>query len=390
MGRDQIAGTLEPVVVPAFQYGLGWDTVTEPGLAAIGARGWTKGGDTVDYHATFMLAPDHDLAVVILGAGQQIGSSMLGTLAQSILRSAISERDGAPAPPHMPGAPAPAQATAEQLAAIAGQYAGASLTRVEATAEGALTVDAFYGGEWLPSEVFTMRSDGLFWRTTEPSRSLETRTAWGRTYLVMKSPEAHETFMETTIMGEKLAANGVLRPAWQQRLGHTWVIVNERPDSLLWGADPSLTLADPDELGYVWASHAQGSTPLDQRSSDDAATMFVQVPALGGRDMNDLNVFAQGGEEWLRFGAGIYRPVETIPPLGEGDVQIQIGADAAAQWRSVAVDMRLAATGGAIWRAYTPEGQPLEVDDSGVIPAGTLIAVFGGAGETVTLRAEAG
>ncbi|HET8928253.1 MAG TPA: serine hydrolase domain-containing protein, partial [Microbacterium sp.] len=103
MGRDQIVGTLEPVVVPAFQYGLGWDTVTEPGLAAMGVRGWAKGGDTVDYHASFMLAPDHGLAIIVTAAGQQVGSPMLGTLAQSILRSAISERDGAPAPAQVPG-----------------------------------------------------------------------------------------------------------------------------------------------------------------------------------------------------------------------------------------------------------------------------------------------
>ncbi|HET8926977.1 MAG TPA: hypothetical protein VFN24_04015, partial [Microbacterium sp.] len=334
--------------------------------------------------------PDHGLAIIVTAAGQQVGSPMLGTLAQSILRSAISERDGAPAPAQVPGAPGPVEATAEQVAAIVGQYAGASLTRVQATPEGALTVDAFFGGEWLPSEVFTMRSDGLFWRTTEPSRSLQTLSAWGRTYLVMRSPEPAGTFMETTIMGEKLAANGVLRPAWQERLEHSWVIVNERPDSLLWGADPSLTLADPDELGYVWASHAQGSTPLDPRSSDNAATMFVQVPALGGRDMNDLNVFDQEGEEWLRFGAGIYRPVDTIPVMGEGEVRVEIGPDVAAQWRSLAVDTRLAATGGAIWRAYTPAGLPIDVAAaSDVLPAGTLVAVFGEAGETVTLDAEA-
>jgi hypothetical protein len=389
MGRDQIVGTLEPVVVPAFRYGLGWDTVTDPGLAVIGARGWTKGGDTVDYHATFMLAPDDDLAVIITAAGQEVGSGMLGTLAQSILRSAISERDGAAAPPHVPAAPGPAEATAEQIAAIAGQYAGASLTRVKATPEGALTVDAFYSGEWLPSETFTMRSDGLFWRTTEPSRSLQTFSAWGRTYLVTQSPEPEGTFMETVIMGEKLAANGALRPAWRQRVGHTWVIVNERPDSLLWNADASLTLADPDGLGYVWASHAQGSTPLDPRESDDSARMFVQVPALGGRDMNDLQVFAQGGEEWLRLGAAIYRPVDTIPPLGDGEVRVEIGADAAAQWRSLADDTRLTATGSATWRAYTPAGLPIDVAaDSDVLPAGTLVAVLGDAGESVTLHAE--
>src|SRR5690606_7791618 len=103
-----------------------WDTVTDPGLASIGVRGWAKGGDSVDYHATFTLAPDSDLAVIITAAGRKVGSSMLGTLAQSILRHAVSERDGAVTPPDVLEGPVPAEsvATGDQLAAMVGHYAG--------------------------------------------------------------------------------------------------------------------------------------------------------------------------------------------------------------------------------------------------------------------------
>jgi CubicO group peptidase (beta-lactamase class C family) len=36
MGRDQAKGSLDPTVMNAFVYGLGWDTVREPGLAKVG------------------------------------------------------------------------------------------------------------------------------------------------------------------------------------------------------------------------------------------------------------------------------------------------------------------------------------------------------------------
>ena len=53
-----------PIRSAAEAYGLGWDTVTQPGLRAVGVRGWQKGGDNADYGATTVVA-----AEVELGAG---------------------------------------------------------------------------------------------------------------------------------------------------------------------------------------------------------------------------------------------------------------------------------------------------------------------------------
>ena len=391
MGLDQVSGSLDPIATSGFRYGLGWDTVTDPGLAAIGARGWTKGGDTADYHATFMLAPDSDVAVIITAAGRKAGSGMLAALAQTVLRSAISEIVGVTQTPAPLDATAPEETTAtpDQLEAMAGSYAESYLVRVEATSEGSLAVDAFAGGEWLPPETFTLRSDGLFWRTADPARSLQTRTAWGRTYLVLQVPDEHGVFLDTTILGKKLSPKGALGDAWEQRVGRTWVNVTERSDSLLWNGNPTLTMADPDDTGYLWVTHAQGTTPIDPRDSDDVGAMFVQLPAVNGRDMNDLRILPRDGEEWVQFGSAMYRPVESLPALEDGEVRITIGEDATVEWRSVAVDTRLESTGGAIWRAYTPDGHPIEVEaGSGVLPAGSLVAVFGRAGETLTFSAE--
>ncbi|QEV99717.1 beta-lactamase family protein [Microbacterium caowuchunii] len=391
MGLDQMAGTLDPIASTSFRYGLGWDTVADPGLAAIGARGWGKGGDTMDYHATFLLAPDSDLAVIVTAAGRQVGSGMLSTLAQTILRSAISEIDAVTPTlkPLDPSGPAESTATGEQLAAMAGSYAGAMPIRVEATPEDALAVSVHHGGQWLPEETFTLRTDGLFWRTTEPSRSLQTRTAWGRTYLVVQIPEPEGTFLDATILGEKVSPNPALTDAWRERTERTWVIVSESADSLLWQGDPTLRMADPDDTGHLWVTHAQGATPVDPREGDDMAAMFVQLPAVNGRDMNDLRILARDGEEWVRFGSGTYRPVESIPPLADGEVEVTIGADSAAEWRTVTADTRLDATEGTRWRAYTADGIAIDVAaGAGVLPAGSLVVVFGEAGESITLRAE--
>ncbi|MCR2763787.1 beta-lactamase family protein [Microbacterium sp. zg.B48] len=391
MGLDHMSGTLDPIASTAFRYGLGWDTVADPGLEAVGARGWGKGGDTVDYHAAFLLAPDSDVAVIITAAGRQVGSGMLSTLAQTVLRSAISEIHGAVLPPgaSVEHDPPEARPTTGQLAAMVGSYAGSMLVRVAATPEDSLAVDAYAGGKWVPPDFYTLRSDGLFWSTTEPSRSLQTRSAWGRTYLVLQLAEPQGTFLETTILGEKVSPHDALRATWKERAERSWVIVNERSDSLLWNGNPTLTMADPDGTGYLWVTHAQGSTPVDPRDSDDLASMFVQLPGVNGRDMNDLRMLLREGEEWVQFGSATYRPVESIPPLEEGVVRISIGVDSAAQWRSVPAETRLSSTGDGSWRAYTADGDPIDVATGwGVLPAGSLVAVFGMAGETISLSAE--
>ena len=102
------------------------------------------------------------------------------------------------------------------------------------------------------------------------------------------------------------------------------------------------------------------TTPVDPRGSDDFGYMFIQIPVVNGRDMNDLRVFSRDGEEWIRFGSSRYRPAESLPPLSEGETQIRIGEDAAAQWRSVPADMRLETTGNDAWRAYTPDGHAID------------------------------
>lgn len=311
MGLDQVSGTLEPIATSGFRYGLGWDTVEDPGLAAVGVRGWTIGGDTVDYHATFMLAPDSDVGVIITAAGRQLGSGMLSTLGgQDILRDAISGIDGAEVSLPAPHASAPAEtaATTADLDAMVGAYDGSMLIQVEATPEDSLTVNAYAGGAWLAPETNTLRSDGLFWRTTEPSRSLQTRTAWGRTYLVLQIPEPSGTFLDTSILGVRFAPND---------------------------------------------------------------------PLSDSRD----------GAEWVQFGTGIYRPVETIAPLGEGEVPVTIADDATAEWRTLAAPARIQVVGTGSWRAYTADGDVVDtVDGSVMLPAGSLIVVLGDPGDTVTLR----
>src|SRR5881409_41031 len=66
MAVDQTTGSFNPVHSDSFAYGLGWDSVSQPGLAAVGFDGWAKGGDSLDYHAALVVSTQAQLGIVVL------------------------------------------------------------------------------------------------------------------------------------------------------------------------------------------------------------------------------------------------------------------------------------------------------------------------------------
>src|SRR5262249_58650087 len=66
MAKDQTIGSFDPIHSNFFAYGLGWDSVSQPGLAAVGFDGWAKGGDSADYHAALVVSPQAQLRIVVL------------------------------------------------------------------------------------------------------------------------------------------------------------------------------------------------------------------------------------------------------------------------------------------------------------------------------------
>ncbi len=395
MGRSQLPTTLVASQPPVLTFGLGWDSVAEPGLAAVGVEGWVKGGDTSQYHAAFMLAPDQDVAVIVLAAGQAVSSTALEALAQTIVMSALVEKGDLEAVPGMlmDRGPERVQASAAQLATIAGFYlAGGSAFRVTARPNGSVRLAVFDGREWFedPSP-YTLRSDGRYWSAGPAAAALGLTRAWGRTFLVLSRPGGAGHYREDLVMGQKVTSASALSAAWQRRLDQTWLNVNERPDSAVWETAPTLVLAPiPGLGGFLVVAGAVSGSPVDPRMSDDVASMFLTVPIIQGRDLNDLNVLYRPDGEWMRFGGGIFRPLSSVPGLSLGSSTVTISADGYAEWRTVPDGGTVAVTGEGEWKAFAPDGTLIgsgRADGSTVsVPAGTWLVVFGGAGDQIQVR----
>ncbi len=404
MAVDQTLGTFNPAKSMAWSYGLGWDSVHEAGLQAVGVQAWTKGGDSNFYGAELIVAPDDGLAVMVMGT-QGAGFNH-NVLAQRVLLRALAEKGRiaafpAPLPPlASPVATVPAGISE----AVEGVYATyASVAQVRKDSDGSLITlrlgpDGFGPG----IAPLRYRSDGWFTADSTPLSSYRAVREGTRQYLVQRAAAGVGHYLEQQAYMERVQAPGTpLSAAWGKRVGSSWLLVNESPDShvdQILGTRRFSLVAIPELPGLVIAWQS-GDTPapivLDPTASDTTARMMLVIPAMNGRDLNDLDVVNQGGEEWLRWGDSLHRPQATVPLLhANASSTVSIGAEGFAEWRSVqagAAPVQITLSGASAWRLYDPDFHCIASGTASgqtSLPAGAGLAyllLFGAANTSATV-----
>ena len=391
MGRDQSAALpLNPL--HTIDYGLGWDSVREGGLAAVGVTAWYKGGDT-GYHCRFLVAPEEGLGVVVITAA---GEAYPLALAERILLQALVDQGSiaaypAPLEPEVPPCMAASDAA---LAAMAGIYANySSLVRFATNPDRTLSRATFQAGTWGQDPApWRLHGDGWWRMEGQAYPAYQVVPADGRRYLAQRLPsDGADHFDLVEIFGHDLEVGGELSPPWLARLKERWLLVNDpvfssRADGSF---QPVCTLARVEGLhGYVAVSPAvPAAQVIDTRDSDTTGFMCLKVPGNGGRDLNDLVCESVGDEEWLRFGSYRYRPLSGVPELGPGEHPLAIGAEGLGEWRRLPAAATLTVTGASAWYLYDPDfallacviaGQTLRGLDTQV-PAGGFLLLHGAA-----------
>jgi hypothetical protein len=299
------------------------------------------------------------------------GFDTLG-IAQRVLLRALSETGRIPSVPDpLPPVAAPVAPVPDGMfAAISGEYAaGNAVYRLHPEENGSLTLLAFDGREFSPARTGLLyRTDGWFTSAASPLVSFRIVEGDGTQYLALRSPGGDRHYLDQMLYAQRVRGkSSPLSPSWSGRVGSTWLLVNERPDSLMFlgGADPRFELATSPELaGLVIASLSHGSPYLlDPSLSDVKAAMMLVIPGNNGRDLNDLDVVVRGGEEWVRWGDAMHRPLATVPLLPPGaTTPVSIGPDGYAEWRAVkagAAPLAITVTGSNAWRMYAPDFQLL-------------------------------
>ena len=361
MAVDQTVGTFNPVISVNQNFGLGWDTVTEGGLEAVGIKSWSKGGDITGYGAEMLLAPDEHLAVIVIGASG-LGSSNALVVAERIMLRALAEKGAISAfPTPLPATPKPvATPTSAELDAISGYFATSGvILRIDVNDDSSLDLFRYNGSTW--STLYTgvkMRDDGMFSSDALPLKEYSTVTGDDRTYFAIKNIAGYGHYQNSELSFQKIYPTAALSSKWNARSGRTWLVVNELYDSLSSSAtEPRFEISEPEGLAGLLAVNAYDGMVyiVDPSSSDSLATMLLILPQAG-RDLNDLFVIANGDEEWMRFGSYVYRPQGSVAELPATGGTVTIGNEGYAEWRkidaSTAKTIEVVTSGG--WRIFDP------------------------------------
>lgn len=386
MGTSQLGTTLDPVPEATVDYGLGWDSVRDLSLRAVGVRAWVKGGDTDNYHAGLLVAPDSGLAVFVAGAGTY-SSTAAEAVAEEILLNALAERGDIPAVPERIGNDQPplAKPTEADIRAMVGTYLGTPMFgfRISRGDGDTLTTASLQSGRWLPgASTMSFRTDGSWWVDGGPPWSFTTVKGWSRTYLVLTQPAGYGNAFGQNILGQRVAPSGPTDRAWRQRLGE-WLYVSDLPTSLTWLASKSTSVTRiPGLPGYVAFT---GLSPVNA-SRSAIGSMFLQVPLMQGRDLNDA-VPIRGA--YLSMGDTVMVKRDRVAMLPPGRHTIRIGAQGYGEWREASRAGTVSVRGADAWYVYDADlavlsyGYRRAVDVE--VPAGGMLLVLGEPGAAINL-----
>jgi len=386
MGADQTLTSFNPVKANTYSYGLGWDTVCQPGLGAVGVIGWQKGGDVPLGGSVMTIAPEEGLAVVVLGASGSFSSTKATIIAERILLMALAEKGRiATMPAPLTFSPRPEKTPTDELLNSAIGYYSNYTTFMRVQRQSNPLNFAKYDAsknDWTPWMTgLKLRDDDRFSSDADPSASFSFKTADGRQYLILRYPTGYGHYQDNLIYGQQVAATGVLPAAWNGRLGQKWLMTNEHPESSDKWASPLMQLPAVDNL--LLADYWAGLQVVNPLFSDSRAGMILLIPQMYGTELNDVVIETRAGEEWIRFGSYLYRPQETIQALSNGTVSI--GAEGLAEWRSLdatgitkTVTITPAVAGGR-WKIYNSKFEKIETGEgtkSVTLSGGTYYLLF--------------
>jgi CubicO group peptidase (beta-lactamase class C family) len=305
MGRNQ-TGTLLVNPSPEYHIGLGWDNVRQPGMSAVGQTAWQKNGGTAFFSSEFYVLPQTDMVLMLTGSSLGYGAS---TLAENILLHALQDRQTVAALPAPVGHAPPATAAPEADPAVAGIYGNYVGPIQVAFAAGRLNLRRWKAGGWTSMyEALALRSDGRWWSETGDGFSFEFVALRGMRYLVQRRPGGGGHYWATAPLGQQLQPTATPLPAaWQARVGTTWELANESPDSAVLRNGPARAALGvlPELPGYLMWADSELLRPLD----DTRAGMTVKVPVNDGRDLTELVLRTVDGLEQIGSNGSIFRRV---------------------------------------------------------------------------------
>lgn len=343
--------------LPAPELGLGWDGVRHPGLAAAGYRALHKNGQTIFYGSQLIVLPEEGLAVSLTGTSPAYGPE---NMAEGILLRALAERAGAATLMSPLRRPAVADGAVRsegrtgRLDQAVGVYAfNYGLLRVSCVEADTLSVERYEQGVWRVLEPRLVPAGDGRWEGGE-GRAYRLLSHAGRDYLVRRSPRFEGGHAVEELIAERVGGAAPLSPAWRSRLGRRWLCVNEDPDSiLLEKAGPVFALYGLEDMpGHVLAHYKGGVLQLARAATEMRAEMTIRLPGAAGANIDDVVFEPRGGEEWLRFGSLLHRPLEGLAVMPADRAVLALKGEAHGVWVRLEGPAELRLSGASRWKLF--------------------------------------
>ena len=368
MSVDQTTTTLKAAPPSNFRFGLGWDTVADPALKSLGIRGWTKGGDLIEQHAAFVIAPDQKLAVVVEGPAPP----SVRPAPRRSRRPCCSTRWWKPVlcrrcRSKSTASPPATGRRASRSKKMTGIYLAQGLTlKVSQGKSRSLRFSVLTGGTWTrqPGRFCTARRQELL---VDGGAGIidPVREGLGP-HLPHPAPRRRNRYLpqpcddRPTHEVGRIVVTCLARPT-----GSAWLMANEDPNSLNWtlAGTPAVDIRTiPGLSGYLLADGALvSSVPFDATTSDTVGTMFWRFRCCPGETCSTSVFSLQGGDEYLSF-ASSAAARGNRSRLSSGSNTVPIGATGYVQWYRVPEASRLTMSGQTDWKPFDDN---LSMVDSG-------------------------
>ncbi|WP_169089132.1 serine hydrolase domain-containing protein [Paenibacillus sp. PL91] len=314
----------------SVSYGLGWDSVTLFPFGDYGIKALTKGGDTILYHASLVVLPEHNMAAAVLSSGGSSTTNQL--LANDMLLHALKEKGIITEfkPEKSYGKPTAAQMP-QELLKNAGLYGMTSqLIKADIGQTGEMTLSYLQMPDY-PAEKYVYTADGSFVSADGNTKVSFVTEENGRTYLWTRQYIAIPGLGQTALShysAEKLASHDIpeeTAAAWIPRDGKKYYPINEKYTSVAYMIIPALQVNLSKEApGYISDKKIIGP---------NAAFSDLQIPAMNGRDTSDYNFFTQDGTEYLEVAGNLFVHEDAVKPVYPGQKSsVTIQASGHAKW----------------------------------------------------------
>ena len=397
MAQDEYKTSLWPDDADnSFEYGLGWDSVNLYPFNEYGLKALTKGGDTLLYHASLVVIPEHNMAAAVVSSGGH--STINQLLANEILLQALREKGTIAEfkPEKSYGAPVKADMP-ESVLQYSGVYGATGTTINVDIAEGGVMSISSEPWPDNPAQIYEYSADGTF-RSADGSVMISFETEEnGRTYVWLRRyaslPGLGQLAM-SEYSAEKLQPQDLsteTQAAWMKRDGKKHYLLNEKYTSLVYLELPRIQLNMSRQLpGYV----------LDKRiTGPNTAVSELQIPGLNGRDLTDLTFITQDGVEYLNIGGSLFVNEGVMKPIYVGKKSIvTIPSSGYARWYTISdkdggKTVKISLSSNASFAVYNAEGACIYFSvigdqDQVELPAGGSIVFAGDAGTKFEISAR--